>query len=146
MHDVYQVEEACQFTYNLLAIRIKEPESNISHLEMPTVNEHMRFFNSRPFRRWWLVKADNAWVGTAYVSTRNELSVVLLPQYRRRGYGRETIQWIIDHVPPLPESPAVRTGEFLANINPANAASIALFEGLGFKHVQNTYQLVRTAT
>jgi L-amino acid N-acyltransferase YncA len=31
--------------------------------------------------------------------------------------------------------------EFLANINPANARSIRMFEKMGFGHIQNTYRL-----
>ncbi len=30
---------------------------------------------------------------------------------------------------------------YLANINPRNDASIAMFQGLGFTHIQNTYEL-----
>ena len=34
-----------------------------------------------------------------------------------------------------------QSGKTFANINPANVASIALFTGLGARHIQNTYEL-----
>ena len=30
---------------------------------------------------------------------------------------------------------------FLANVNPRNKKSIAMFEAMGFRHLQNTYEL-----
>jgi hypothetical protein len=41
--------------------------------------------------------------------------------------------------PPLLAIKGQRPGCYVAHINPNNPASIALFIGLGAKHVQNTY-------
>jgi RimJ/RimL family protein N-acetyltransferase len=58
---------------------------------------------------------DGAWAEIAYL---------VGPAYQGRGYARETVRWLLDHI----------GCETWVAIHPANARSIALVEALGFVH------------
>ena len=66
------------------------------------------------------------------VGTWAEIAYLIGPAYQRRGFGREAVQWLIDHLR------ALGVAELWACIHPRNAASIALVESLGFTRVAST--------
>ena len=112
--------------YLLLAER--RPEESISHVCLPSWADHVNFVQSSPYATW-LLAYDGACVGTGYVTRRGEIGVTVFKEHKRKGYGREIVRKLMrDH------------GGQYANINPMNKASIALFESLGFSHVQSTYR------
>ena len=111
--------------YTLLSER--RPDESISHQYMPTWSQHVLFVQSKPYKTWRLLFYHDACVGAGYVTQRDEIGVGVFNLYKRRGYGRIIVREM------------QMCGGRLANINPSNAASIALFESLGFKHIQNIY-------
>lgn len=131
-----------QVLYSLMDERT--PEQSISHQRMPTFDYH-RFFvqaaiNHGEYLAWCLIDNVDAeglftTVGSIYVTAgRLEVGLWIFRRWQRRGFGREAFQKLRQVLPPI-------HGPLLANVNPANAASIAFWESLGFKHVQNTYRL-----
>ena len=149
--DVYQgtgvAPGAIEFLYQLIEQRMTEPEVNIS-ATMPTLEQHRQFVHRRPFRCWYLIEVEcpvsgAGWVGYVSATQRNEIGVVLLKEHRGQGFGAQAVRTLLDLHQPLPAIPSERRGEWLANINPANEASTALFRSLGFTHIQNTYALPR---
>lgn len=134
--DAYTSPHAPVVLYQLLKER--PAEINISHRKMPTWDEHVAFFNSRPYQAWYLIEVDNVAVGAIYLTkpagpsrAGDEIGVFLFEGARRRGYAKQAVMTLME-----------RHGQrrYLANIAPSNAASTALFEGLGFRHIQNTYE------
>lgn len=139
--DVYaDRERSMVFLYELIKERMTEPEVNIS-ATMPTWQQHRQFVCRRPYRHWYLIEVDGAWVGYVSATDRNEIGIVVLKAHRGKGYGPEAVKAFTDKHAPLPAIPSQRSGRWLANINPKNERSIAMFEKLGFKHLQNTYAL-----
>ena len=61
--------------------------------------------------------------------------VFVLRTHQGAGYGPQAVRLV------MARHRGVK--RFLANINPANQRSIAVFADLGFRHIQNTYELVR---
>ena len=120
-------------------------EANISHQSAVSYAEHERFFDSRPYQYWFLIEEEidgqDLAVGAVYLTKQNEIGIAILKDYQRRGYGRLALQLFIEIWNPLPGIPSIRSGSFVANIAPGNEISTQLFEGLGFRHVQNTYRL-----
>lgn len=118
------------FLYDLLAERTKL--QSISHKAMPTLEQHVSFIMSRPYGDdWYLVHVrDVGLVGAVYLTSQREIGVSILCAHRFYGYGTAAVRALMAAHP---------GGQFLANINPANAASIAMFAKLGFHHIQNTY-------
>ena len=141
--NVYKHPDSPKILYDLLVQRSTEddPYVNISHRKLPPFRDHMRFFDSHPYRYWYLIQSGGETVGTTYISNRNEIGIVLFTAHRGRGYGLEAINLLITKHKPLKAVPGKRSGQFIANINPANERSIRLFRKLGFTHIQNTYAL-----
>lgn len=136
--DVYQAPEALMLLYRLLKERVDD--TNITHQKLPSWEEHLEFFVSRPYRAWYLIEDGGAWIGATYVTRRNEVGIFLFDECQGKGLGRRALEALMQAVDPLPAVPAERFEGFVANINPNNVRSIRLFESLGFRHVQNSYQ------
>jgi RimJ/RimL family protein N-acetyltransferase len=124
-------------------------EANISHQEMPTIDEHTAYVRDHPYRVWLVIESDvvqgaefpyRELVGTIALTKQNEISIAILKSHQRRGYARSAIQEVMGLYPPLGELPGLRGGDYLANVAPGNLPSHALFTGLGAKLVQLTYR------
>lgn len=139
------------FLYELL--RERPQEANISHRALPAFNDHVAFVRSRPYQHWYIVEAEakhyasgqapkeeSVRVGAVLATRQNEIGIAIKREHQRCGFAAQAItQFMLDHRP-LPAVPSQRVGEWLANIAPGNAPSHALFDRLGFKQVQTTYQ------
>jgi len=147
-------EGALEFLYELMKER--DPEINISHSTLPTFEQHRQFVTRRPYRLWYLIVAQMAnpiegvtctppadfRIGYISATSRNEIGLVLLKEYRGQGYGPLAIRELMRLHETLPAEPGVRAGRWLANIAPANEHSKYVFaDKLGFKKIQETYQL-----
>ena len=107
--------------YKLLAER--GPHENISHRAMPTWEEHCDFMREQPHDAWyWFTMYTDVPAGCVYLSHQREIGVGVLRKWRGHGLATAAIKELMRRHP----------GRFLANINPANEASIALFRKLGF--------------
>lgn len=127
-------EEAIQILYELMGER--ESHQNISHKEMPTMDEHVQFVDSDPYKAWFLIEVPateliHEVVGSIYLTHQNEIGIQLFKQYIGKGYGAEAVNMLMDAF----------EGPFLMNISPENSDSIRFFEGLGGRHIQNTYKI-----
>lgn len=128
--DVYEIPGAMLMLYALLGER--EPNQSISHKTMPSLDKHETFFNSQPYAEWYLIEVDGDYVGSIYLTDRREIGIHIYRKFMGHGYGPQAVAVLINKSP----------GQFLANINPKNVRSTEMFESLGFKHIQNTYELV----
>lgn len=126
---VYETLDAPRILYQLL--REREAWQSISHKAMPSEADHMSFYLSRPYLSWCLIAPRPFVVGAVYLTKQREIGVFVFKRYRGNGFGKNAIRMMMEH----------RPGAFLANVNPANEPSKKLFEGLGFKKIQETYAL-----
>jgi RimJ/RimL family protein N-acetyltransferase len=130
--DVYQRADAVSLLYELLEKR--PPEASISHKRMPTWAEHTAFVASPPYSAWFLVLTDDDdMAGAVYLSKQDEIGVALFKGYQGMGLGPAAVQLL------MREQPRTR---YLANVAPKNACSRGMFERLGFKPIETTYELV----
>lgn len=102
---------------------------SISHKKMPTYGEHVAFVKSEPYKAWYLICDDSEIVGSVYLTHANELGIFIFKRAQGHGYAIQALMEIMSQF----------KGPFLANINPDNLDSKALFLGLGFKMIQVTY-------
>ena len=65
----------CKFLYEFLSER--QPIENISHKQMPTFREHVKFINSTPYSKWYIINYDDQKIGTIYLSKQNEIGIHL---------------------------------------------------------------------
>lgn len=138
LYDIYKYQNDWDALYRLLEER-DDPKINISHRTMPKYCEHLSFVQSKPYEAWYFIVIDNAdppigcsTVGAIYLTKRNEIGIHLFKQYRGMGYGRRAIAKLMS---------MHGKRRYLANINPKNDPSRALFVSLGFKAIQHTYEL-----
>ena len=127
--DVYGEPSAPAFLYLLLKERTAE--QSISHKCMPSIDEHMTFFNSKPYLEWLLVEVGDEIVGSVYLTENREIGIFVMERFHGKGFGKAIIAKMKTDYP----------GRLLANINPENTVSRNMFEGLGAKMIQVTYEL-----
>ena len=119
-----------KFLYELLLQRKKIV--NISHKKMPTYEEHVKFIESEPYSKWYIIQIDDKKIGSIYLTKENEIGIFLKESIQRRGIGSNALNELININPGL---------RYLANINPKNEKSIEFFKKSGFKLIQYTYEL-----
>lgn len=119
-----------RYLYEALARR--PAHIGISHRQMPPYWCHLRFMLSRPYAAWDIIEVEGRPGGNIYLTRQNEIGIFLDPDFQGRGIGKVAIQLL-----------RIQHGQrrYLANIAPGNEVSIGFFRSLGFKHIQNTYQL-----
>lgn len=127
-----------EFLYELLEER--EETTNISHRKMPSWEEHIEFVNSNPYRVWHIIICGNNKAGSFYITNDNEIGIFIKKAYQKQGIAKKVLKEYIGEWAHLEMNNPLEVN-VLANINPQNEASIKLFEGLGFKHIQNTYRI-----
>ena len=121
-----------QFLYDLLKGR--ESDVNISHKKMPTYAQHMKFIESKPYSKWYIIKLSNKKIGSAYLSKQNEIGIFIIKNMHQQKLGTSVLNILIKKN---------HRKRYLANINPKNKKSMGFFKKNGFKLVQYTFELER---
>lgn len=131
---VYRLPKtAPKILYRLLAER--EPHVNISHHDMPSWNNHVKFIASRPYSAWYLIQSGQDYIGAIYLTALGEIGIGLLRQWRGQGFGPAAIRALMHKHP---------RRRFLANVNPDNKEWLDMFRQLDFRLIQHTYELRRS--
>lgn len=139
LRSVYDYDDRHEILWDLL----KERDIDIvgiSHQKMPTMKNHCEFVDSKPYYSWDFIVADDVGIVGSIYLTKNvnpEIGVFIFKAHQRRGYASWAIIKLIKNYGPTQRA-------FLANINPRNEASIALFRKLGFVDCQVTLQWRRS--
>ena len=120
--------DAAHILWDLLADR--PSNANISHREMPTWTAHEAFCKAHGYRTWRLIETPHGVVGAIYLTMNNEIGIGIFSWAQGQGYGPAAIMLLMTEYGPR---------RFLANVAPGNEVSRAMFEKLGFKHVQDTF-------
>lgn len=138
-NSVIQLKEAaksdCRFLYDLLKQR--EPQANISHKEMPTYKNHVKFVMSKPYSKWYVIYYKNRKTGSIYLSKQDEIGIFIKKEMIGKGIGVEALNKLIKFNP--------RT-RYLANVSPKNNTSMKFFKKHGFKLIQYTFELTTIIT
>lgn len=98
------------------------------HVEKLT-EEFINYVASNPDYRCWMIASDNEFVGKVDVEIEESkiyLSIIIRPDHRRKGYGKQALQQVI--------SKYMNTGikQMIAGIFHTNEASKRLFLSVGF--------------
>lgn len=133
LKSVYATPGAHEALYALLGER--DETINISHRRMPSWTEHVKFVGSKPYKSWDFIVSGDEIVGSIYLSKQDEIGIFLFRKHQGKGYGLRAVKLLMARHP--------RIERFLANVNPRNHGSIRFFEGMDFRHIQNTYELRR---
>ena len=126
-----------RFLYKLLKER--NPKENISHKEMPSYKEHIKFLKSKPYKKWYIIEKNRKKIGSIYFSKQNEIGVHFLSKMSNESILQTAIQEVIKKNP----------GEkYFINLSPRNNDQISFLKKSGFSLAQHTfeYDLIKIAT
>ena len=130
---VYRDETSARVLYDLLKERT--PQQSVSHKAMPTFEEHSQFLRSIPYFAWYIIRVDGTPIGAIYLTRRREVGIFIFTENQGKGYAGRALN----------ELRARHPGPMLANINPANARSLAFFSKMGARLIQHTFELPEEA-
>lgn len=119
-----------QFLYELLEERPKE--ACISHLKMPTFQEHIAYMDSWPsrFKEWHVIRLGEEMIGSAYLTLQNEVGIFIKKEHCGQSIAREAYRWVLMRH---------KDERLYSNVNPNNKRLIGLLKSLGCKLIQETY-------
>lgn len=132
---IYTRHDRAALLWGLLCQR--DETVSISHRVMPSFREHVLFIESDPYQAWYFMMEIDFMmeiekvVGACYLSKQNEIGVFVFGDSQGKGYATQAVKEVMA---------AHGERRYLANINPRNLKSVKLFNNLGFKHIQNTYE------
>jgi len=124
-------------------LKERDRRSNISHKEIPTLEDHKIFIKKFPYRYWFIIKKSRKILGSVYITKRNEISITLLK--KSKSYFIETINLILTNIKPLPAIASRRNGNFTLNLAPENKFYINILNDIGSKKIQETYLLNKSS-
>ena len=115
------------------SLKERTPDQSISHTKMPTIQQHRDFVLAKPYPHWYLIRiaGTSTAVGNVYMTDHREVGIHIDNAHRGMGYGSAALKALREICP----------GHLLANINPANSASIEFFKKHGATLLQHTYKL-----
>ena len=121
-----------EFLYKLLAER--DPSANISHKEMTTYQQHVKFVKSKPYSKWYIIYYDNQRAGSIYLTEINEVGIFLVGEFQGMQIGNKALHLMMQLNP---------RKRYLANVSPSNKKSIEFFKKNHFHLIQYTYEINR---
>ena len=113
-----------KFLYKLLQQRVEK--DCISHKEMPSYKEHLKFCENNPYKEWYVVFEDKRPIGKLYLTKLNEIGIQVLG-----CKNKEIIKYLLKEFLPQIQ---------YANISPKNKEMQKIFKDFGFKLIQYTYR------
>lgn len=119
-----------QFLFDLLKER-KQYE-NISHKNFPTYKDHVKFFNSKPYSRWYIIFQNFDRIGSVYLSRINEIGMHVKNEINIDDIFKEVISDVIKRNP---------RKRYLINLNPKNYRLVKDLKKNDFELIQHTYEL-----
>jgi len=122
-------ENDIMFLYNLLEKR--NPDLNISHKQMPTLDEHKEFVLSKPYTNWYIIKKNNDKIGAIYLSKNDEIGISILENFEFDEIAKESFKIIMELNP---------RKRYLANVSPKNKSSQEFLERNGFMGLEYVYE------
>jgi RimJ/RimL family protein N-acetyltransferase len=119
-----------KFLYELLEER--PSYVNISHMKMPTYEEHCNFCSNAPYLVDNIILYNKTRVGRIYLTKNNEIGIFIKKEHQTIGVGSCALRKFINEC--CPET-------VFANVAPTNKISQKFFEDCGFRLIQYTYRL-----
>jgi len=117
------------FLYDLLNERLQYV--NISHKKMPTKKQHIKFVNSKPYSKWYIILFNNIKIGSVYLSKQDEIGLHIKQDWAWKGLESLALKQL------MMKNSCPR---YLVNTNPKNKRLISLLKKHKFKLLQQTYE------
>ena len=124
-----------RFLFELLKER--DSRTNISHKKMPTYSSHVKFIESKPYKKWYIItryehKCEEK-IGSIYLSKNDEIGIFVSKEFQAKNIGKLALSELMKRNP---------RQRYLANVSPKNKKSLKFFKDNGFKLVQYTFEKI----
>ena len=120
--------------YDLLVKR----KYSISHKSNPSYEQHKDFVYNHPYRRWYLVRCADYYIGTAYVQNDNSVGINFIEDCYDDNLS-PVLGFIRQNLEPLEAKPSVRYGDFFINVAARNLKMRDCLKKLVYRESQVTY-------
>ena len=118
---------------------LENRDYSISHLNLPSKNDHLLFIKSKPYRYWAIVLEDNFPVGTVYIQSNNSIGLNLLQQ--KKPLMHKILRHIKTSFNPLKEVKSKTPPYFYVNISYANNKLGKILCELDASPIQVSYKI-----
>ncbi len=124
-----------KFLFDLLKER--DSRANISHKKMPTFTSHIKFIESKPYKKWYIIcikeniDKNKKRIGSIYLSKNDEIGIFVLKKYQSKNIGKFALSELMKRN---------KQKRYLANVSPKNKKSMQFFKRNGFKLIQYTFE------
>ena len=102
-------------------------------------NKHVEFVENHPYRYWFLIRHNEVYIGTVYLTDLNSMGLSVEDKYI---YCTEKIITLMaNRFDPLPAKPSVRRASFHMNIGRENQEFEKILINIGAEIMQKSYVL-----
>lgn len=122
-----------------LYLLLKKRTHSISHINLPTKNEHRKFVSGNPYLSWYLIRKKNDLIGSVYLKSDNSIGLNFNEFNRQIIY--EVIAYIKKHYKPLSAIKSVRREEFYVNVAYRNKKLIKILQSLSKNEIQRSFSI-----
>lgn len=126
---------------NILYKLLDSRKYSISHKLMPSKSDHRNFVKNHPYRNWYLIKIEDIYIGTVYLTCDNHISISI--DKDKYNFIQDIIDWICNEHKPLSEIKSIRPGFFQMNVPIADLELLGILNNAGHKKIQITYIIDR---
>ena len=93
---------------------LKKREFNISHKNLPTYKNHLKFVKNSPYRKWFLISYNFQIIGSIYILYDNGIGIDI-PKKNYKIIGK-ILKIVFLKIKPLKAIPSIRTNNFHINV------------------------------
>ena len=122
---------------NLLFEHLEKKIYPISHIKLPSYEEHKEFVLSSPYRFWFFIKKNNMILGNCFISYQNCVGLNILSN-KKEDYSI-VLKFIFKRFKPLPAIKSIRSKYFHVNSNPSNKPLKEALISLEMNLIEETY-------
>ncbi len=119
--------------YLLLSLR----KYSISHVKLPSFEEHRKFVLENPYIEWYLLFKSKKLLGSVYIHSDNSIGINI--NLLNKENLIEIIKFIKDNHQPLPPIKSLRRGEFFINIPSNDLIFVEILKELNKSEIQRSF-------
>ena len=124
-----------EILYDLL----KNRKFNISHQQIPTFTEHLKFIKNAPYLHWQIIYNKNQPIGTFYIQKNNSIGLNL--NRFKVDWIYQIIFYIKNNFIPQAPVPSLIPSYFFINVSVSNKKLIKVLGELNLEDIQVSYKI-----
>tara|TARA_B100000963_G_scaffold359306_1_gene386301 strand:+ start:330 stop:773 length:444 start_codon:yes stop_codon:yes gene_type:complete len=112
---------------------------NISNDSKTDYENHLKFCEKNPYRKWFLIKLKSKYIGSLFITYQNEVSINL--ETPDMDTYASILNMVLKNIKPLRAIPSVRNKSFVCNTNPKNKTLKQALKNMDSIKIQESYVL-----